>query len=138
MEQTQDIDFRSSYFSSADLIPANISYPHSRHQSPIIPVRVGPHAETFYVHRAILIKSEYFRKALDGDFREAENQAIDLPEDDPAIFSFVVAFLYEGTYEPIRPIADALGRSQTPQVASNHLIDSLSSNRTRQGQGKRE
>jgi hypothetical protein len=46
---------------------------------------------------------------LDGDFQEAENQAMDLPEEDPAIFSFVVAFLYEGSYEPIKPVADALG-----------------------------
>jgi hypothetical protein len=102
----------SLYFSSADLVLANIPYLHRRHQSPIIPVRVGPHAETFYVHRAVLSKSEYFRKALDGDFWEAENQAIDLPEEDTAIFSFVVAFLYEGTYTPIRPVADALGLSQ--------------------------
>lgn len=90
-------------------IYTDISYRHRRHQSPIIPVRVGPHADTFYVHRAIMTKSEYFRKALDGDFREAEQQAIDLPEEDPAVFSFVVAFLYEGSYAPIRPIADALG-----------------------------
>ena len=55
------------------------------------------------------MKAEYFRKALDGDFQEAEDQAIDLPEEDPAIFSFIVAFLYEGSYSPIKPIADALG-----------------------------
>jgi hypothetical protein len=64
------------------------------------------------------LKSEYFRKALDGDFREAENQAIDLPEEDPAIFSFLVAFLYEGTYAPIKPVADALGLSQALWVVN--------------------
>jgi hypothetical protein len=80
-----------------------------RHQSAIIPVRVGPHAEVFSVHRDILTKSEYFRKALDGEFREAEDQAIDLPEEDPAIFSFVVAFLYEEKYIPIKAIATVLG-----------------------------
>ena len=80
-----------------------------RHQSPIVPIRVGPHAETFYVHRDILTKSEYFRKALDGEFREAGDQAMDLPEEDPAIFSFVVAFLYEERYMPIKPIAAVLG-----------------------------
>lgn len=79
-----------------------------RHQSSIIPVRVGPNAETFYVHRSILLKAEYFRKALDGDFQEAENQAIDLPEEDPGVFSFVVAYLYENSYVPIKPIADVL------------------------------
>ncbi|RFU29666.1 hypothetical protein B7463_g6659, partial [Scytalidium lignicola] len=79
-----------------------------RHQSRIIPVRVGPHCETFLVHRDILTKSEYFRKALDGEFREAEDQAVDLPEENPAIFSFVVAFLYEEKFVPIKPIATAL------------------------------
>jgi len=81
----------------------------SRYSSPIIPIRVGPHAETFPVHKDILTKSEYFRKALDGQFREAGNQAIDLPEEDPDIFSFVIAFLYEEKFVPIKPMAMALG-----------------------------
>jgi hypothetical protein len=79
-----------------------------RHQSPIIPIRVGPEAETFYVHRAVLMKTEYFRKALDGHFQEAEQQAIDLPEEEPAVFSFVVAFLYEGMFQPIKPVSEVL------------------------------
>ncbi|KAE9381571.1 hypothetical protein N431DRAFT_490915 [Stipitochalara longipes BDJ] len=79
-----------------------------RYSSPIIPVRVGPHAETFPVHKDILTKSEYFRKALDGEFREAGDQAIDLPEEDPDIFSFVIAYLYEEKFVPIKPMAMAL------------------------------
>ena len=79
-----------------------------RYSSPIIPVRVGPHAETFPVHRDILKRSEYFRRALEGEFREAGDQAIDLPEEDPDIFSFVVAFLYEHRFVPIKPMAMAL------------------------------
>ncbi len=75
----------------------------------MIPVRVGPHAETFSVHKAILRKSEYFRKALDGEFREAGDQAVDLPEEDPDIFSFVVAYLYEEKFVPIKALATALG-----------------------------
>ncbi|PMD25018.1 hypothetical protein NA56DRAFT_594243 [Hyaloscypha hepaticicola] len=79
-----------------------------RYSSPIIPVRVGPHAETFPVHKDILTKSEYFRKALDGEFREAGDQAIDLPEENPDIFSFVIAYLYEEKFVPIKPMAMAL------------------------------
>lgn len=85
-----------------------------RHQSPIIPVRCGPEAETFYVHKDILTKSEFFRNALDGRFREADEQAVDLPEEDPALFSFVVAYLYEGKFSPIKPAADALGEFLQP------------------------
>jgi hypothetical protein len=87
----------------------NIMFSSRRHQSPIIPVRCGPEAETFYVHKDILTKSEFFRNALDGRFREADEQAVDLPEEDPALFSFVVAYLYEGKFSPIKPAADALG-----------------------------
>lgn len=96
-----------------------------RHQSPIIPVRVGPTAEVFSVHRDILTKSEYFRKALDGEFREAEDQAIDLPEEDPAIFSFVVAFLYEGTYVPIKAAASVL--VEEPDKGKGKEMDDINS-----------
>lgn len=61
------------------------------------------------MHNDILTKSEFFRNALDGRFREADEQAVDLPEEDPALFSFVVAYLYEGKFLPIKPAADALG-----------------------------
>jgi hypothetical protein len=60
------------------------------------------------VHKSILIKAEYFRKAICGVFRESEAQAIDLPEEDPAIFHFIVAFLYENKYIPIKPAAAVL------------------------------
>ncbi|EEU46005.1 uncharacterized protein NECHADRAFT_100078 [Fusarium vanettenii 77-13-4] len=79
-----------------------ISSVDGRYSSPPVPIRVGPlnNIQTFY--------AEWFRKALCGEFREAEEQVIDLPEEDPAIFHFLVAFLYEGRFEPIRPAASAL------------------------------
>jgi len=100
----------------------------------MIPVRVGPYAETFPVHKAILRKSEYFRKALDGGFREAGDQAIDLPEEDPDIFSFVVAYLYEEKFSPIRALSTALG-SQFSIIAQSKFSRLLSC-RPRQRKGK--
>ncbi|KAI1143450.1 hypothetical protein F5Y05DRAFT_153385 [Hypoxylon sp. FL0543] len=81
-----------------------------RYNSPIIPLRVGtaPERQTFYVHKHVLIKAEFFKKALCGEFRESEAQAIELPEEDPAIFHFVVAFLYENKYVPIQAAATVL------------------------------
>ncbi|KAI5862178.1 hypothetical protein GGS23DRAFT_597796 [Durotheca rogersii] len=81
-----------------------------RYNSPIIPLRVGtaPDCQTFYVHKSVLLKAEFFRKALCGGFRESDAQAIDLPEEDPAIFHFIVAFLYENKYVPIRAAATVL------------------------------
>ncbi|KAM0332356.1 hypothetical protein ACHAQA_002633 [Verticillium albo-atrum] len=91
-----------------------LSSSNGRYNSPIIPLRVGqaPNLEVFYVHRDILLTAEYFRKALCGNFREAEAQSMDLPEEDPAIFHFVVAFLYERTFVPIQAVASVL-RSET-------------------------
>jgi hypothetical protein len=84
-----------------------------RYSSPPIPVRVGQlhNLQTFHVHKDILIKAAWFRKALCGGFREADDQIIDLPEEDPAIFHFLVAFLYEDRFDPIKPAARALGLS---------------------------
>lgn len=62
------------------------------------------------VHKHILLKSKYFERALCGDFRESGTQSIDLPEEDPAIFHFLIAFLYEGKYDPIKPVASALSK----------------------------
>jgi hypothetical protein len=91
-----------------ELLLSNISS-HRRYQSRIIPITVGPQREVFYVHRAILLKTEYFRRALEGDFREAATQTIDLPEEQPSLFSFIVAFLYENKYVPVKAASEALG-----------------------------
>jgi hypothetical protein len=98
-------------------------------------VRVGPHAEEFPVHREILRKSEYFRRALDGEFKEASQQAIDLPEEDPSIFSFVVAYLYEERFVPIKPVATVLvadpdkgkGKEVNPEDANSDTGDGTDS-----------
>lgn len=70
------------------------------------------------VHKHVLLKSEYFEKALCGEFKESGMQSIDLPEENPAIFHFLIAYLYEGKYEPIRPAASVLGK---PCLSLSHL-----------------
>ncbi|KAI0889946.1 uncharacterized protein GGS22DRAFT_6412 [Annulohypoxylon maeteangense] len=81
-----------------------------RFNSPIIPLRVGtaPDCQTFYVHKSVLLKAKFFKKALCGEFMESEAQAMELPEEDPAIFHFVVAFLYENKYIPIKAASTVL------------------------------
>jgi hypothetical protein len=74
------------------------------------------------VHKQLLLKAEYFRKALCGSFKEAEAQAIDLPEEEPAIFHFIVAFLYEETYVPIKPLATVLCKSKNLVIVAASLI----------------
>lgn len=70
------------------------------------------------MHKHVLIKAEFFKKALCGEFRESEAQAIELPEEDPAIFHFVVAFLYENKYVPIQAAATVLST-----VPAFHMIE---------------
>ncbi|KAJ4296014.1 hypothetical protein N0V88_004716 [Collariella sp. IMI 366227] len=89
-----------------------------RYSSPVIPLRV---------HKHVLLKSEYFQKALCGEFRESESQSIDLPEEDPAIFHFLVAYLYEGKYEPIKPAASVLISEEDKGKANATADDSADS-----------
>ncbi|KAK3397612.1 hypothetical protein B0T20DRAFT_438724 [Sordaria brevicollis] len=91
-----------------------LSTADGRYNSTMIPLLVGeaPRVQTFYVHKQILLKVEYFKRALCGSFRESETQSIELPEEDPETFHFLVAFLYEGKYEPLKPAASALVADQ--------------------------
>ncbi|OBS18069.1 hypothetical protein FPOA_09797 [Fusarium poae] len=110
-----------------------VSSADGRYACPPIPIRVGPinNIQTFYVHKDILLQAGWFQKALCGNFREASEQIIDLPEEDPAIFHFLVAFLYEGTFEPIRPAASVLepdiDKGKAVEVASEQAEASDSS-----------
>ncbi|KAH6845398.1 hypothetical protein B0I37DRAFT_183858 [Chaetomium sp. MPI-CAGE-AT-0009] len=101
----------------------------------MIPLHVGeaPYHETFYVHKRVLLKSEYFEKALCGEFKESGMQSINLPEENPAIFHFLVAYLYEGKYEPIKPAASVLipdqdkGKGNAADTGAGSDSDSASS-----------
>ncbi|KUI66113.1 hypothetical protein VM1G_01639 [Cytospora mali] len=87
-----------------------LSTADGRYSSTIIPLRVGtaPYQEVFQVHKNVLLKAEWFRKALLGEFLEAEAQSLDLPEEDPGIFHFLVAYLYEERYVPTKPLSTVL------------------------------
>lgn len=49
----------------------------------------------------MLKEEEYFKTALEGRFIESSNQAMDFPEEDPTVFSFIVAWLYEHDFKPL-------------------------------------
>ncbi|KAG8165295.1 hypothetical protein KVR01_005570 [Diaporthe batatas] len=102
-----DLDRKEVLDPSQDLW---LSTSDGRYSSAIIPLRIGlpPHQEIFQVHKSVLLKAEWFRKALLGNFLEAEAQSLDLPEEDPAIFHFLVAYLYEERYVPTKPLSTAL------------------------------
>lgn len=58
-------------------------------------VLVGPDAKPFNVHEELLtLHSPFFRAALTGNFKEAEDKTVTLKEEDPKIFEFFVHWLY--------------------------------------------
>ena len=49
------------------------------------------------VHKDILCRSApYFKAALEGGFKESEDQVLELPNDDPVVFSHFQLWLYTG------------------------------------------
>ncbi|KFY95133.1 hypothetical protein V500_02917 [Pseudogymnoascus sp. VKM F-4518 (FW-2643)] len=62
----------------------------------IVTVYVGPREKRYSVHKALLTsQSEYFEKALNGKFKEADEQTIRLPEDSPDAFDLLIGWLYQ-------------------------------------------
>ncbi|KAF7575259.1 BTB domain containing protein [Pyrenophora tritici-repentis] len=65
----------------------------------MVTLRVGKDLEKkdFMVHGSFLTKrSEFFRRALNGSWKEAETRIINLPDDEPEIVALYVNFVYTG------------------------------------------
>jgi hypothetical protein len=62
-------------------------------------VRVGPEGsqQDFLLHQATMCKrSEFFNRALNGNWSEKKDRLVKLPEDDTKIFSLYVNLIYTG------------------------------------------
>lgn len=66
--------------------------------SPVVTLLVGTDNVVFHPYEATLCRVPFFRAALQGEFREAAEKKITLPEDVPEIFSTLLEHLYTGTY----------------------------------------
>jgi hypothetical protein len=66
-----------------------------------IRVLVGPDRVVFDVHRNFVCEeSSFFKKAINGPFREAEKKEIELPFEEPHIFTAVMNWIYRKTFDP--------------------------------------
>lgn len=65
----------------------------------MVQVEVGPEERKFTLHKGLLCAfSSYFKAALEGGFKEAEEQVIRLPEDDVKVFERFQLWIYTGTF----------------------------------------
>lgn len=66
----------------------------------MVVLKVGPERTEFRVHRGLLCQSSpYFRAALEGDFKEAETQIIEWPEEKPETVRIFQLWLYSGSMD---------------------------------------
>lgn len=79
--------------------PISLTSP-SNLNSAIVTVSVGPSQRLFAAHEDVLIKSQYFAQACRAQFFEAAGKRIDLPTEEPEVFSAVLEYLYKGDYSP--------------------------------------
>jgi len=69
--------------------------------SPIVTFTVGKEGRLFAAHEDVLTASPFFAAACRSQFRsEAQSKRIDLPDEEPEIFSCVLEYLYKGDYYP--------------------------------------
>jgi hypothetical protein len=68
--------------------------------SSIVTVVVGSDQRLFACHEDVLCHSPYFAQVLNAQFFNSANRRIDLPNEEPEIFSCILEYLYKGDYYP--------------------------------------
>jgi hypothetical protein len=68
--------------------------------SAITTIMVGPDQRLFAAHEDVLCHSPFFAAALRDQFFESTSRRIDLPTEEPEIFSCILEYLYKGDYYP--------------------------------------
>jgi len=68
--------------------------------STIITLCIGREQRLFAAHEDVLCHSPYFASMCRGPFFESTSKRIDLPDEEPEIFSSVLEYLYKGDYYP--------------------------------------
>ncbi|PQE12671.1 BTB POZ domain-containing protein [Rutstroemia sp. NJR-2017a BBW] len=67
----------------------------------IVTIFVGPARRKFVLHKNLLCRLPFFDYAFNGGFQETVTGSMDLPEDEPDIFSIFVHWVYRGSVPPI-------------------------------------
>jgi hypothetical protein len=77
----------------------------------MITIRVGnePEHKDFIAHESFLTsRSEFFRRAMNGNWKEAETRIVTLPDDDHRIFDLYMNLVYTGQFITMRKSQEEL------------------------------
>ncbi|KAL8890625.1 MAG: hypothetical protein Q9215_002271 [Flavoplaca cf. flavocitrina] len=75
--------------------PPNAPGPYMGLADEVVTILVGPEKTPFRIHKGLLCsKSEYFRAALEGFFKESTEKSVHLRDEDPGIFQFYATWIY--------------------------------------------
>ena len=77
-----------------------IAYTSSILTSAIITLCIGREQRLFAAHEDVLCHSPFFQTACRDQFFQSTSKRIDLPDEEPEIFSSILEYLYKGDYYP--------------------------------------
>ncbi|EMC99111.1 hypothetical protein BAUCODRAFT_120401 [Baudoinia panamericana UAMH 10762] len=99
--QTRKINTQQASPASSSPTKSQATSPVSPNlNSAIVTICVGPSHRLFAAHEDVLSRAPYFAQACRAQFFEASGKRIDLPNEEPEVFSAVLEYLYKGDYTP--------------------------------------
>ena len=100
---------------------------HSTLMSTIVTIAVGPTRRLFACHEDVLLLSPFFSAAFRGSFVEARTKQVELPDEEPEVFSSVLEYLYKGDYYPrllLDKRRDTWSLEDAPQKTGRGYVES--------------
>lgn len=97
-------------------------------RGPVVTIDVGVAAGKgrFLVHKPLLSHhSRFFAGALNGGFKEAVTEHVDLPADDPQVFAFIAAWMYSGNLDVLDHHRKANDRQLLPDEVPRAACETL-------------
>ena len=100
-DQSPQVGRYAAYSSPEELRGADMM--NSTLTSPIVTFTVDSEGRLFAAHEDVLSLSPFFAAAIRSQFLEAESKRIDLPDEEPEIFSCILEYLYVSFPPQISP-----------------------------------
>ncbi|KAF1955497.1 hypothetical protein CC80DRAFT_474241 [Byssothecium circinans] len=99
-------------------------------ENDVVTVDVGPENQKFHVYTKLLTSySDYFAKTLSGDWKEAQDRTVQLPDIEPRVFELFIDWLYTQKLPTKRvewvALEGDLANLQDDCAEHNRLIDML-------------